>query len=146
MSTRCYIGVVLENGEVEYIYSHWDGYIEGVGATLLNYHNTYEKVKLLVSFGDASSIYENTMPEPGQEHSYENPVEGVSIYYHRDRDEDWETVGTRTAKTEKDFWNSRGMWIEYLYLFKDGKWFVSGHDGEVQELSVALENSLKENK
>ena len=45
----------LENGIIS-IYHHWDGYPDGVGQTLLDEFNDYEKALNLVSFGDASSI------------------------------------------------------------------------------------------
>jgi hypothetical protein len=40
MATRATIGMVTAEGYIRYIYSHWDGYLDGVGATLLENYNT----------------------------------------------------------------------------------------------------------
>ena len=74
MSTRSNIGY-MENGKLTYIYCHFDGYLDGVGYTLLDNYNTLEQVKELVAMGDASSVDE-TLDE--------------STFYHSWRDEPWE--------------------------------------------------------
>jgi hypothetical protein len=139
MSTHSYIGRLLEDGRVEYIYCHFDGYLEGVGDILLNCHNTEEAVKYLISFGDASSIYENTCPAEGVYHSFDKPAFGVSLYYHRDRKEHWVNVKPSFKDNELEFWSNRWPCVEYLYLFKNGKWYVSDMSGKVQELSKSLD-------
>lgn len=54
MSTNSLIGKERDNGNVEYIYCHFDGYLEGVGSVLQDY--TSEDFDYLLSCGDASSI------------------------------------------------------------------------------------------
>lgn len=56
MSTRSTIGILNSNDTVTRIYCHFDGYLEGVGQTLKDHFNTEEKVRELLSMGDASSI------------------------------------------------------------------------------------------
>ena len=41
MSTRSYIGIELPDWKVKSIYVHSDGYISGVGKTLVDNYNTF---------------------------------------------------------------------------------------------------------
>ena len=43
-------------------YCHWDGYVEGVGMTLLEHFSEEEKIANLVSVGACSSIYGSVTP------------------------------------------------------------------------------------
>ena len=56
MSTRSYIGIVREDGDIDRIYVHYDGYTTNNGHILLNYVNTVEKVRNLIDKGDMSSL------------------------------------------------------------------------------------------
>ena len=56
MATRSTINLKLSNGSYRHIYCHWDGYLDGVGITLLNYYNTEEKINELMDDGDISSL------------------------------------------------------------------------------------------
>lgn len=102
--------VLNEGTEVVAIYHHWDGYPEGVGQTLLDEFNEYEKAKNLVSFGDASTINGDT----------------ATFYNSWRAGEPWEFTQPKQYDSEDDF-NEKfndDVFIEYLYLFKDGEWFV----------------------
>ena len=92
------------------IYHHWDGYPNGVGATLLTEFNSYEKALNLMSFGDASSI---------------NGVD-ATFYNSWRENEPWERTKPSQYECESDFEKhfKDDVFIEYLYLFKDGEWFV----------------------
>lgn len=138
MSTRSYIGRLLDDGRVEYIYCHFDGYVEGVGATLYDYHNTEDEAKEIISFGSASSIEKNTNPPENVYHDFDNKADGISVYYHRDRGEDWEDTKPRYFDSEKSYWNDSDIFIEYYYLFKDGKWFVRGNNISVSTVQEEL--------
>ena len=48
--------LIEDSTKVIRIYHHWDGYPDGVGKTLLEEFNSYEKAINLMSFGDASDI------------------------------------------------------------------------------------------
>lgn len=48
MSTRCEIGLLLQEGGVHVIYNHFDGYLDGVGLDLIKNWNSYEKAKEVV--------------------------------------------------------------------------------------------------
>ena len=107
MSTRALIGIQRGN-KVQYSYCHHDGYYwkPGVGYTLVNYYNNEPIVTELLSFGDMSSL-ENTLDE--------------CEFYERDRGE----RGCHRPEVDiLDYnFNLQGD-AEYIYLFKDGEWYV----------------------
>ena len=112
MSTRSYIGIELPDGKVKSIYVHSDGYISGVGKTLVDNYNTFEKAIKLFDFGDCSSLAGN--------------LEDCS-FYSRDWNRKEENNQTKIENNEYLFWDSfKGdIFIEYIYLFKNNEWTVS---------------------
>ena len=79
MSTRSGIGTLNSDVTTESVYCHWDGYPEHNRVILSKYYTKEEIVREL------SSLHESIDPDKGMEHSFDNPQEGVCIYYHRDR-------------------------------------------------------------
>ena len=116
MSTNSRIAVKTEEG-YKTIYCHHDGYPEYMYPTLTDNYNTEEKALELVSLGDASSIGERVAPTMFY-HSFDWPEIGVSVFYHRDRNEDWEFCKPRIYQTKEKIFE-----IEYyVYIFEDGHW------------------------
>jgi hypothetical protein len=110
MSTRSNIAIELPNKKVKAIYCHSDGYPYGVGTTLMDYYNSYEKALELFNYGDASYIDES--------------IDKCS-FYHRD----WNRKLDK-ARTYRDEWiYMRGLsgdaFIEYVYIFKNNEWYIS---------------------
>jgi hypothetical protein len=119
MSTHCLIGVV--HGEtIKSVYCHFDGYPRGVGAMLLKYYDSV-KANHLVSLGDISYLEQEIEPAEGVEHSFQNPADGVAVFYGRDRGE--KDVGFNTFCCEAEF-NLYKDQFEYCYLMRDGQWFL----------------------
>lgn len=56
MSTRSSIAVQYEDGSVQAVYCHFDGYLKGVGETLVLNFDSLEKAKALVELGDLSTV------------------------------------------------------------------------------------------
>lgn len=56
MATRSNIGMIQDDGTIKAIYCHWDGYPEGVGATLAEHYTDPAKVEALMNLGDFSSL------------------------------------------------------------------------------------------
>lgn len=111
MSTRSNIAIQLPDGKVKVIYVHSDGYPDGVGKCLIENYNDYEKAIKLFNHGDASYLG--------------STIDECSFY-----GRDWKRNidHARIYNTEWLYMNAmRGEeWhIEYIYLFKDGAWFVS---------------------
>ena len=119
MGTRSRIGIKMDDGMVKHIYCHWDGYISNNGDILFHHYNSKDKVMKLINLGDIS-ILENEVDIPeGEIHTFDNPCEGVTVAYGRDRGDKYTEPKT---STEKEFWN---YYIEeYGYLYDNGKWFV----------------------
>jgi hypothetical protein len=122
MSTRSNIIVEHTDKTVKRVYCHFDGYLEGVGATLLEHYNTQELAEALVVPGDMSSLGEKCDKPKG--HSYNTPVEGYTVYYGRDRGED-DVGGTVYPSIDAALAQEEG-WEEYVYLWRfQMGWFVA---------------------
>lgn len=115
MSTRSRIGLVLPDGKVKSVYCHFDGYPEGVGATLKKCYNTREKIAKLLEGGDISRLgeYYDEEEAKAQWADYKHPYEGTR--YYKDRGED---CRARVDDSEYSFWQNIGRTGEdYTYLF-----------------------------
>lgn len=101
MATRSNIGARQENGTIKAIYCHYDGYPEGVGATLAEHYTDPAKVEALLNLGDFSSLAEN--------------VENIQSYAQQGEKE----TEARTFATQEEWVEMLdGAGIEYLYLFE----------------------------
>jgi len=121
MATRSRIGLMLEGGTIKHSYCHWDGYPTGVGKTLLEHYSNIEKVKELLSFGDMS--YLTPKINPDGIHNFENPEKDVTLFYKRDRGE-MNDVDSVTTSMDEYLSSKYSSGIDYLYLLKDGNWFL----------------------
>jgi len=83
MATRSTIAIRTPEGTIRSIYCHWDGYPDGVGATLNVHYNDPTKIAELISLGDLSSLD----IEIGTFNDFGNRTEGVCLFYGRDRGE-----------------------------------------------------------
>ena len=120
MATRSRIGLKLDDGTIKQVYCHWDGYVEGVGLTLVENYNTIDKVEELINLGDISSLgFKLSTDEP---HTFDNPAQGVTVAYNRDRGES----GVEAQTLTMDEWMSVAYSspIDFYYLFSDGEWWV----------------------
>lgn len=118
MGTRSFVGVMKGN-VCSAVYVHYDGYLSGVGADLLNY-TRQELVEELVSYGDRSAL---------------------AGPYYKDRGETG--VNPVTYNSFAEFYNdAKDADAEYYYIFKDGVWYC-GDTYSSTPLSGKL-TSLKE--
>ncbi|MCX8580097.1 post-segregation killing protein PndC [Gilliamella sp. B3482] len=129
MATRSNICVKV--GDVyRTVYCQWDGYLAHNGAILFEYYDSQELAEELVSHGDMLTLDKKCSKPNG--HSYENPVDGYTVYYGRDRGE--KNTGY-IESTTRPLCNE-----EYLYVFEDGKWHVESEyiPNGYQELTEEL--------
>ena len=121
MGTRSRIGV-MHGDNCKSVYVHWDGYPTGVGS-VLNEHYDSSKANHLVALGDISCLAKEIEIPEGVKHSFNDPVDDITIFYGRDRGEE----GTE-FKSDFSFGQflerADGCGAEYYYLMKDGEWFV----------------------
>ena len=119
MATRSNIAIQNEDGTVQSVYCHWDGYLEHNGKLLLKHYNTEETIKELISNGSLSSLGERINPI-GDLHDFDNKEEGTTVFYARDRGESvvvsrFDNINQWTKNIE-----------EYGYIWMKGQWhFIS---------------------
>jgi hypothetical protein len=136
MSTNAFIGI-RENNSITYIYNHSDGYVEYLGRMLLEHYSSEEKAKALVELGDVSVVKEKLAPAEGTIHSfdYDKRQEGVSVFYGRDRGEDWEFIKPITIQNtvfdEHQYYN-------YLYDVEEGRWLFTRNGKNFQKLEEVI--------
>ena len=120
MGTRSRIGV-MHGSKCKSVYCHWDGYL-GHNGRILQEHFDSAKANHLVALGDVSSLRRNVEIPEGVEHTYDAPVDGITIFYGRDR-------GETGADFQVD--HTFGQFLlraddcgaEYYYIMKDGVWY-----------------------
>ena len=110
MSTRSNIAIQKPDGTILSIYVHSDGYPDGVGQCLIDNYKTYISAEKLFRYGDASYLG-STLTE--------------CSFYHRDWKRDLDA-----AHVHKNFESFKthyagDVFIEFVYLYKDGQWLVS---------------------
>jgi hypothetical protein len=133
MATRSNIGIVNDDGSVTGIYCHWDGYPEHNGKLLLNHYNTSGIVNELMDLGSLSSLNKNLYCDDNN-HSFNNPADGVCVAYGRDRGEKNADSKSFTNISEFETFGTH-MFVDYQYLFNNGKWQYRKHDGKWRELT-----------
>ena len=121
MSTRSYIAMKTSEDTYRGVYCHYDGYLDYNGVMLLEHYNSKERVEELLSYGNISSLREKITPEKDSTHSFDKPDKDVTIFYGRDRVEEGQEAFTCTEEELKD----TTSWIEYIYVFDNGKWYYS---------------------
>ena len=113
MSTQCGVAIKMEKG-YETIYVHSDGYPEYMWPMLTQNYNSEELAAKLVSLGDASYI--DKLLEPTSDyHKFNMPEPDVSMFYHRDRGEDFHNT---VFSTKREMFSC----YYYSYVWEDGCW------------------------
>ena len=124
MGTRSAIGYKTPEGKIRAKYSHYDGYVAGVGRTLINSYQEARKIAQMVELGDQSFLAAEIFPK-GKDHSFNTPEEGVTVFYGRDRGES--NVDAQEFETVQEFVEYyEGAGAEYFYLHTSAGWVV--HD------------------
>lgn len=102
-----------------------DGYLSGVGRTLLENYSTEEKVNRLFELGQLSCLRKNIEPDHNIRHDFDHPQKDTCIFYHRDRGDEWNKCKPIILRAVllKDFENEFMKYQEeYNYFWKNGKW------------------------
>lgn len=121
MGTPSTIAILKNDGTIHQSRCHWDGHIESNGKMLKENYTTVEKIEQLIELGYISSLDKECSKPDG--HSFQNPVDGFTVAYHRDRGENLKRVKSEKFDNFKIFRLSANF-EEYNYLYKDGKWLV----------------------
>ena len=124
MGTRSVIGVMHGN-KAKTVYCHWDGYLSHNGLILQDHYDS-PKANHLVALGNLSELRRNIEAPEGVEHTFDKPLDGVCIFYGRDRGEDGCEFRVCQSDQEMfDYYND----CEYFYIMQDGVWLVSQGPG-----------------
>ena len=127
MGTRSRIGV-MHGDKCKSVYCHWDGYLSHNGK-ILQEHFDSARANHLVALGDVSSLRKNVEIPEGVEHTYDAPVDGITIFYGRDRGETGAEF--RVSHTFEEFMElCNNSTAEYYYVMKDGEWYCGDTYGE----------------
>lgn len=127
MSTRSFIGQVVEGQKVRYVYCHFDGYPQGVGATLLEHYTDTEKVSQLIDLGGLSCLG----PDIGHQVDFDTfhtaPENGLQcLAYTRDRGEPWKENKPTTCDGREAYLAAMDeAWTEYAYLWNGQHWEIA---------------------
>lgn len=116
MSTHSTIWIKKKDGTDNGIYCHFDGYLSGVGQTLLDHYQSKEKISELIALGALSSL------------EIDN---GTCVAYHRDHGEDITIYSSMKPPCYLE---------EYNYVWKNNKWYVTFDDNNLVELTQSLIN------
>lgn len=128
MSTRSLIGILKKDGKdkyVDYIYCRWDGYIEYVGKILNDNYNNKDLIYKLLNLGDLSVLGTEPISNPNywkdpSKNYNENYYENYCLAY-KDRGET--NTDYKTCKLNEYNKCGKDSWAEYIYLFKNDKWY-----------------------
>ena len=119
MSTRSAIGYMRNDGTVRAVYVHWDGYLSGVGKTLIENYDLLG-VDDLLDLGNISSLAETIKD---------------TKFLGRDGGNDNVDAHEFDSEHEMVDWYDDS---EFFYLIKDDKWYVSEHCAEFLLLDERL--------
>lgn len=113
MGTHAMIGIWNpEDGSVEATYVHYDGYVAGVGTTLITFYNTDTSATAVATTGYLSSLSDDlevSIEESVHKNQPTVPYESVTQFMNNGYD----YAGA-----------------EYLYLWDGAAWFVASRYGE----------------
>src|SRR5208283_537553 len=148
MSTHSRIAISLQDDKgseyFKYIYCHWDGYLSGVGETLLHHYNSKEKALALIELGNLSALYESIECPEG--HTFDNRIKGYTIAYGRDRQEDKQQA--RKADSLRGCLTAEGRDWEYFYLWDSltEKWYyiLGGYVGNLKRNHIIPQELTEE--
>ena len=122
MSTRSRISWKKQDGTIESIYCHHDGYPEYVGKILVNNYDEKNLDKLM-ALGDLSVLGEVPTSDPKGWDDYDYVKRNHCCLAYKDRGET--DVDSTKFSSEEEFKEecAKGLEEECNYLYKDGKWY-----------------------
>jgi hypothetical protein len=81
MGTHCYIGIEEQDGTVEYIYVHWDGYFSNIVPILREYTNREDVKKMIARGSDATLLLSEVQKNEPHTVLPENRPQRISSMY-----------------------------------------------------------------
>ena len=119
MSTRCLIAREREDGRIEAIYCHHDGYPNHAGRILREHYRQEEKVKALIALGGLSALGAELGRKlsPRKVRRRWGFQTNTCVAYHRDLGE--EKIEIHHFDQAEELLEKAGeFWAEYVYLYR----------------------------
>ena len=129
--TRWSVGIEAPNGKIASTYGHYDGYPEHAGKMLKKYYSNTGKVKQLLKLGKQGISTIDKSIKGGDDHSFENPKKGETVFYGRDRGSK-SRFGAMWASRDKVKFKS-GEEFAYIWSVKDKKWYYKSRYSNPQD-------------
>lgn len=118
MSTPCLIARKKMDGTIDCIYCHNDGYLAHAGQILKHNYVTHHLIDKLFALGDLSSLGETPIEDPNgwsyDSRKWDNDL--CTSYAARGDKGTEKRDNVKIAELENAA-------VDYVYLFKDSKWF-----------------------
>lgn len=134
MSTNAMIGIVNKDHTVTAVYCHFDGYPDYAGAMLMKYYSDPEKARKLIGLGNISRLMQKLEPEKGQKHTFYEPADGVTVAYHRDRNDAWIYAQPEKYRSIDSYRQLLITVYKYLFDTNSNKWLYSEDGKDFKEI------------
>lgn len=119
LTTKAFIGRMLDDSVIWAVYCHFDGYPRGVGDVLFKHYQDTDKLDQLIDGGSLYSLDERI--DCPKKHTGDTPVDGCTVFYHRDRGS--RKIGPYGFRDYDSFLVlSKKYCVEFVYLFCEGRW------------------------
>lgn len=141
MATRSTIAIMKEDGSIDSIYCHNDGYFSNNGFLLYMYYQDPELIKKMISLGSMSSL-EKSIDPISKTHHFDNRDTDVCVFYHRDRGEDLHIAQADSL----DEFIRIGNYESYIYIYQESKraWYYLNDDNKLKPLYGAVSAEVKQ--
>lgn len=108
------------DGMLRTVYCHFDGYKSEVGRMLKEHYTDLKKIEELLSLGAVKFLDKEITCPKG--HTWDTPVEGHTVFFTRDRGDDfWAGEGKNAKAAIKSIGGE-----QFNYVYKDGVWKCNG--------------------
>lgn len=127
MSTRGAIFIENNDGSLDGVVVCSDAYVEYAGLVLYSFYDTEAKVRDLISGGELCFLG----VRKGHKYDYDKVAYNTKeywamskqcTYWHRDRGEGGPII--LKYKDRREAFDNVRMYVSYIYIFKDGVWYV----------------------
>jgi hypothetical protein len=137
MATRSIIAKTQPSGKIKASYCHFDGYPEHNGKILASYYTDKKKINSLLAEGEISVLGRNI----GEKIDFDDYQLCHALnqcrFYHRDRGEKL-VLEVLEDQCELESYGNNDCMAEYIYLFREGEWYILGCSNDYELLEERL--------
>ena len=137
MATRAVIAKEQPTGQIKASYLHYDGYPEHAGAILSKHYADDVSIDILLMHGDISCLGERIGIKIDFSDFKLLHESKQCRFYHRDRNEKL-VLEVLDEQCELESYGKDDCMAEYIYLFREGEWYVLGCSNDYELLEERL--------